>query len=72
MSGPEAAAPPDRPRGARRGGAPAVGPAPQPLVGPPVPGLTKRSVAFLLGTVLVLWVVLIFGRAVATAADAAQ
>jgi len=37
-----------------------------------VPGLNRRSIALLLGTVLVLWVVLIFGRAVATAADAAH
>ena len=37
-----------------------------------MPGLTRRRVAFVLGGVLVLWIVLIFGRAVATAADAAH
>ena len=37
-----------------------------------MPGLSRRRVAFVLGTVLVLWIVLIFGRAVATAADAAH
>jgi hypothetical protein len=37
-----------------------------------MPGLTRRRVAFALGAILVLWVVLVFGRAVATSADAAH
>jgi cell division protein FtsB len=37
-----------------------------------MPGLTRRRVAFILGSVLVLWIVLVFGRAVATSADAAH
>jgi len=37
-----------------------------------MPGITRRGVAFVLGAVLVLWIVLVFGSAVATAADAAH
>ncbi|HXX59816.1 MAG TPA: hypothetical protein VEI48_00830 [Candidatus Sulfotelmatobacter sp.] len=42
------------------------------MSGPAMPGFTRRRVAFVLGAVLVAWVVLVFGRAVATASDAAH
>ena len=42
------------------------------MSGPAVPGLTRRRVAFVLGAVLVVWIVVVFGRAVATSADAAH
>ena len=47
-----------------------AGPPTPPLSAPPVPILTRRRVAFALGTVIVLWIVLVFARAVASQATA--
>jgi hypothetical protein len=47
-----------------------AGPPLPPLSAPPVPILTRRRVAFVLGALIVLWIVLVFARAVASQATA--
>ena len=50
--------------------APGSAASPPPLSAPPVPIITRRRVAFAVGVVVVVWIVLVFGRAVASQASA--
>ncbi len=61
---------PRRGRPAAAGGSDPLGPPAPPLATPGLPGLTRRRVAFVLGGLVVLWIVLVFGRAMASQAAA--
>jgi len=64
---------PAAPRRARAASSdPAGAPSPPPLAAPALPGFTRRRIAFVVGALVVLWIVLVFARAVAGQAAATE